>query len=552
MQGRQVRRYSHTIALEAALLELMRLYDRYGGTHAPVPAQIEAEIERCLGQAPAAREGLQARMQQLLRTRDLHHYLSEDAELVPLKLRLYELLLEHRSAAECWAAVRALLLEQVDRICETPLPGLAANLELYRRCLSDRSSRLGKLLLTTALFNLDRDGEKPPPNLLLHFRRGRFPHHWWEICTPGGRTAHLGTLESWVPSQPLSRWEYLATDLACALLRDLQHAPAQHRWERGAPAPAPGHNPATPEPEAVYLRFDADATGEAPAQMELFPLEGGTLLTGLLHRVQRRQGPHGARLLAALCAWLGRVAPGETVELPRAALAAEAGGGDTSLRGLRTRMQRLERIVAELQQVELTRVRGTNGASRARTTRLLAVLGRGGAWSDAPRGPAPAGMDTALLVLPDPCLLSGPDSLAAAFRDLPAPLLASAGREHPHLLPLYLYLRRCWSGSGGPGLRPVHPAAASPVVEHTARALFEDAGIWIPDTGRYRAIEALKRDLEFMREQGWLGSWRLQRSDLRDALEDRYRLQAPGPAAAPVPLPLRPGMPAGGEALTGS
>jgi len=155
-------------------------------------------------------------------------------------------------------------------------------------------------------------------------------------------------------------------------------------------------------------------------------------------------------------------------------------------------------------------------------------------------------------VLPDPCLHAGPDSLAAAFRDLPAPLLASAGREHPHLLPLYLYLRRCWSRSGRGERGQGHGSAPSPAVEHTAHALFEQAGIWIPDTGRYRAIEALKRDLEFMREQGWLGSWRLQRSDLRDALEDRYRLQAPGPSAPPAPVPLRLSTPAGGEALTGS
>jgi len=68
-------------------------------------------------------------------------------------------------------------------------------------------------------------------------------------------------------------------------------------------------------------------------------------------------------------------------------------------------------------------------------------------------------------------------------------------------------------------------------VERPARLLLEEAGIWISETGRYRAIEALKRDLEFLREQGWLGAWRLQRSELRDAMEDRYRLTAPGAAS---------------------
>jgi len=179
---------------------------------------------------------------------------------------------------------------------------------------------------------------------------------------------------------------------------------------------------------------------------------------------------------------------------------------------------------------------------------VLAVLGRGGGWSaDAPQAP-PDETDATLLVLPDPCLLAGPDSLADAFRDLPVALLACAGRHHPHLLPLYLWLRRCWSAARRDGT-----GASGSRVERTARALLDEAGIWISETGRYRAIEALKRDLEFMREQGWLGSWRLQRSELRDALEDRYRLHAPGavdPRASALALP--PGDLPGAEACMGS
>ena len=550
-QGMRVQRHSHTVALEPALLELMRLYDRLGGPTAEASSDIEREIERSLGERTVGRERMQAHLQQLLRARDLHVYVCEDADLIPLKLQLCEHLLYHRAAGDRWAAVRELLLEHLDRICQTPMPGLAANLELYKRHLSDRGSRLGKLLLTVAMFNLDLEGEAPPPNLLLRFRRGRFPHHWWEICTPDGRTTHLGAVESWTPSSALCRWEYLATDLTHSLYRRMQEDARQRRGGRHA-APAPPDatetlrgvetlRTAATTAETIYYRFDADTAEAGPAQLELFPLDTGTLLAGLLRRVHKQLGPEGGKLLAALCVQLDAPAsPGAAptvCELSLPAIAAEAGLGDLSARGMRTRIQRLERIAEELQRVELTRVSPAGEGSRARTSRLLTVLGRSGAWSGAAHPAGEERADATLHVMLDPCVHALPGGgLCEAFQTLPPVLMECAGKEHPCLLPLYVWLRRAWAGAA-----PGEPAAA---VERTGHALLQESGVWVSETGRYRAIEALKRDLEFMREQGWLGSWRLQRSEQRDAMEDRYRLCAPGVArqatSAAVPRLLAP------------
>lgn len=527
----QIQRLTRTIALEPALVELMRLYDRLGGPSPRVAEQIEGEIERSLGEPGLGRERVQAHLQQLLRARDLHHYVCEDAELAPLKLRLCEHLLYYRSAGERWAAVRELLLEQLDRICETPLPGLVANLELYKRHLSDRGSRLGKLLLTVALFNLDLEGEAPPPNLLLHFRRGRFPHHWWEICTLSGRTTHLATVESWTPDSPLCRWEYLAADLSYALYRRAASS------TRGPAAPAPAAAPPADRvdgrevSETIHCRFDADTGGEGPAQMELFPLDTGVLLAGLLRRIQRRHGPEGPRLLAVLCDRLAgaAVGPGPTVlELNLPELATAAGLADRSARALRGRVQRLERIAADLQQVELMRLAPAGQGSRGRTARLLTVLGRSGGWSGA-QAAREDWEHTALHVAVDPCLTT---ALGPVFRALPAALLECAGKAHPYALPLYVWLRRMWSACTD--------EQAPPVVERTAQSLITEAGLWVSETGRYRALEALKRDLEHLREQGWLGAWRMQRSTQRDAMEDRYRLCAPGAVVPAEPVRAAP------------
>lgn len=537
--GMQIRRYQSATALEAPLRELMRLYDRLGGAVPEADAELDAAIERCLGERGGARDRQHAQLQQLMRARDLHRYVLEDADLVSLKLALCERVLYHQSAPERWAAIRELLLAHLPRIFGGAPGGLGASLEPVKRALSDRASRLGKLLVTAALFNLELTGEAAPPNLVLHFRRGAFPQHCWEVCARDGRAAHLGTVEHWTPAEPLARWEYLAADLAHALYRS-QHAAraARHRAAGDTPAAALLHPPA-PVPETIYCRFEADATGDAAPQLDLFPVEPDALLAGLLRRVHRHLGPEGVKLLAVLLSRLDGAHPGAALDLALPELAAEAGLGDASARGLRSRVQRLERVVDALAQVELTRVaRGDDGES-ARATRLLTVLGRGGSW---PAGTHDAAARTAstLRVLPDPYLHDAPGGgLTAAFAGLPALLVECAGKEHPHALPLYVWLRRAWSRGDD-----------APVVERPARLLLDEAGIWVSETGRYRAIEALKRDLEFLREQGWLGAWRLQRSELRDAMEDRYRLLAP--AASSVAVAMRPPAGAGPEALTGT
>ena len=110
-QGPRVERYRRSVALEAALLELMRCYDRLGAAAPEGAGQLAASIARCLGARAAGRERVQAHVQVLLRARDLHHFIAAPAELVPLKLRLCEHLLHieaPRSAGRpcascCWA-----------------------------------------------------------------------------------------------------------------------------------------------------------------------------------------------------------------------------------------------------------------------------------------------------------------------------------------------------------------------------------------------------------------------------------------------------------------
>ncbi|MCH9045194.1 MAG: hypothetical protein IIA40_03700 [SAR324 cluster bacterium] len=539
--GTRVRRYSSTVRLEASLVELLTLCERTGAPGPAVTRLIGGEIERCLGDAGQGRERLHAHVQSLMRARDLHQYVLEDADLIALKMRLLEHLLFHRTAFERWAAIRDLLLTHIDTICQTPLPGLSANMELYKGALSDRSSRLGKLLVAVALFNFDLDEEAPPDNMMIHFRRGGFPQYSWEICTGNARTTHFATAESWSPANPYCRWEYLGADLAHGLLRRSQPPrarPAEDLTDRTPPAA----EQATGELQTLFCRFEGNGAPGGGAQLDLLPFEVGAFIPELLRLIHRRHGPQGVQLLALLLALFDDAAPGAVLELELAEVAADAALNDPSAQGQRLRVRRLERLIEQLAGIELTRLSGKGAHRRADTSRLVTVLGRSGDWHaeadgtdnrDAARsGRARRSSPAARLRLMLDPLLHGASShgaiiqgangggLGTVFRGLPEIVREFAGKEHPFLLPLYVYLRGAWATTTG---------SHRPAIERTAQQLFHEAGIWVSETGRYRALETLRRELETLREHGFLGAWRMQRSPVRDAMEDRYRLLAPEP-----------------------
>ncbi len=94
--------------------------------------------------------------------------------------------------------------------------------------------------------------------------------------------------------------------------------------------------------------------------------------------------------------------------------------------------------------------------------------------------------------------------------------MTAGGANHPYLVPLYVYLRRCWGGRETPA-----------PLQRTAEQLAREAGLWISPSGAYRALEWLKGDLTLLREEGWIHAWRLTRGPARGGMEDLYRLDPP-------------------------
>lgn len=525
--GPRVTRHRFAVHLEGALLELMGWIDRCGNSGSEVGLRIEDEIERCLG---AGREQAHVHLQRLLRARDLYRYMTEEPSLAALKQSVYEMLLFHRTPEERWAAIRPLLLEGQELFNGVAWPGATAALEGCKQAISDRGGALGKLLALVALFNLEMNGESPPTNLLLHFRRGAFPLHTWEVCGSGGHKGNYLAPAHWTPAHPLCRWEYLGADLFHTLLREQGFASERLR-PVNAPRPAPGqtpppsHSTLPAQEQAVFCRMEPSGDGEAPRQMELLPFDPAVFLSELLRLVHRREGHEGVRLLALL---LGACA-GNRPELEQgvdvAELAARASLSDLSSRSLRTRCKRLHRIIALLAGVELTRgAAPSSGASgppdhpdpAVVSSRLLTVV----RFTAAPAGKArDEPLPERLHVLLDPVFYQY--GLGEAFGEIPDAVLVAGAKEHPMLLHLFLLLRRWWEGTD---------PQASGAVERTASQLMIEAGIWVSPTGRYRALEALKRDLTTLQERGVLGGWRLQRSEIRDGMEDRYWLNPPRPA----------------------
>ncbi len=547
--GRSVQRHSYSLSLESALAELFRLYDQAGGAADAAGRSIAAWIERSAGEPAAPGGGAQGvgRLPQLLRTRDLHEFVQRDPAREALKLDLLEQVLFHRDPEARWAAARGRMLEALPRLCGCPEDSPRANVEAYKRALSDPASAAGELLVLMALFNFGADPELPPENWAIRFRRGRFPQHEWEPI--GGIGGGLGTAAplDWRPANPLCRWEYLAADLTHAVIRAAESGAGERRPGRLREA---GHLDGRKDAPVftLYCRLERPPGSDAGAgQMSLLPVEPAAFLPEVQRAVHRHLGAEGVRQLALLLGRLARLQPGQTARLDVAEVANQCEPGSPA-RPARERGRKLLQVLALLCEIELQRVEPQGDRAAVRVSRFMTVLGREAVCPGQPGAAAltlddPLGLR--LHVAVDPLFWpAGGGTLADAYRDLSPGVLASPPREHPLLVGLAAWLpgawERTWAQTGG-------------VLQRSAERICAEAGLWFRESERYRAADQLKRDLARLQELGVLGQWRLVRGAARNVLDHEYRLVAPQRAhrratapwdvpaedAAPVPREVR-------------
>ncbi|MCH8843350.1 MAG: hypothetical protein IID61_10280 [SAR324 cluster bacterium] len=530
--GNRIRHYRYVIHLEQALNELFTFYEAAGGPLPEAGTLINAGIERCLGEPGASRQMTQSHLHTLLRTKDLHRYLLSEEDLMPVKYRLLEHLLFHRTMETRWAAIRDLLVSNLDLICESPIPGAACNTELYKRQISVRHSRLGKLLMVTALFNFDLCEEEPPPNLIIRFGKSRFPDHTWEIRHgEGGLHPALAVID-WSPANSLCRWEYLGTDLAHAIFRVKRSpGPARSMLRNGSSGGWFGtpddHSPSS---EILYCRY---ATDQAEArQMDLLPVKADSIVPELHRRVHRRHGEGGVRALAVLLARFDASRAGEAVEIQLSEVVADAFGALRTTRAAGSRRKMVSSVLERICEVECNRLVTKGDQLTMHTSRLATILNRTECWDGVPvqgedglkahpqnRPPQAEPADQRVQLVLDPVFYSTQEgSLGARYAGIPRKLLPGDGKGHPFATALFVFLRVAWAGDEENG---------QGVIRHTARRLFQEAGLWVNEASPYRPVELLKRELHHLRELGLLGQWRLHRDGSRNPLDDRYEIRAP-------------------------
>ncbi|MDH4224239.1 MAG: hypothetical protein OEW12_01165 [Deltaproteobacteria bacterium] len=537
--GQIVKRYSRALRLGDSLSQLFSLYDSTGGPNEEAEKMIAHLVDNCLVEPSSTREMAQSRMHTLLRARDIHRYLMEEEDLLPVKIRLFEHLLFHDSPLDRWVKIRELLIQYMDLICRSPMAGSGFNQELYKQQASMRTSRLGRLLMNTALFNFDLDEETPPANLMIRFKKNQFPEHTWEISGSGEGRAGSHLAESgWHPANSLCRWEYLGTDLIHSLLRQNRGGAAAFGGSSGAPEAA-GNRQQLRElpPHQLYCRFDkSQGTKETTEQLDLFPVKPDSILWELARIIHRKMGPEGLRRYAMLMDRISHSRRGEAVSLDLAEFASPGDKTALTPRSMKEGIKKAQGVLAIMADAELSRVFTRGDDCTLQTSRLVTVLNKAENWKmagDAMEAlPVPPqetiGRQVSLMV-DDVFYLPHGATLAAPFQNMPEDILGSREKDHPYLISLYVYLRRVWAEEW---------EASQGVVRRTAADLFREAGIWVSPTGRYRAIEGLKRELSHLREAGYLARWRMSRGDTRDAMDDLYFLEAPTRPQSHRALPL--------------
>jgi hypothetical protein len=398
------------------------------------------------------------------------------------------------------------------------------------------------LLQAAALFNFDLCEEEPPPNVAVRFRSRRFPEHRWEARGGAAADGNDWLAANWEPEHPLCRWSYLAADLAHSLYRrgapgrlEAQRLEAQRQEaqrpaaQRAAAQPSIAASldaPPAAVPERLFCRIGGRFETEGGArQLDLIPASPDSVLLELQRNVHRRHGADGVRLFGGLMARLDRSQAGTTYSLPLAEVAMEALGEVRSGRTRTSRLAKAQAVLDRMGEVECTRIRESSSKATLRSGRLISVVGRSDDWrggaTEVPLAAPPSEHPHSEVLLDSLFYRADGSTLGDAFRDLPRPVHDAEPRRHPYLLPLFVWLRRAWGQS------------ADGTVQLSARQIFHQSGLWVSPASAYRAVEQLKRELAYLKECGLLGRWRLDPAERREPLEDRYRLDAPGPAAAP-------------------
>ncbi|MDH4121014.1 MAG: hypothetical protein OEV94_04845 [Deltaproteobacteria bacterium] len=582
--GDAVKHFRHTLSLGGALKELYRLYDQLGGVAGqadrfswgrepgrepgiapeglgnpagtpagiqgralnPVEQAIEQRMTGCLGEGRPDQRA-KDKLQTLLRMRDLHRFITLEDDLRQVKLEWVEIMLFRPSLTERWAAIRRLLTDQVDRICQAPFPGRAVNQELYKEQLSRRNSRLGSLLVATALFHFDEDPEEPPENLMLRLKRNHFPEHVWEQLGPAQGSA-------WTPANPLCRWEYLAADLMHALVREARLERGEKPSRGWLGQAASGRNQTGLERESseetarLFCRFPGESLGGAD-QMELLPTQPQAILPEAFRRIHQTEGAEAVRMAALLMEQLAESRPGERALVDYGELLSHPVLSFLPPGQRKARARKLGKVLGVLAGITCHRVVTQNGESTLATSRLVTILDRSVPWvggklsggkiagGELPGGELSGGQSHAgqshdpvppqdeesgedspnrrVSLYLDGVFFTAQGTLAEGFRELPSAVAGCDVKEHPFLMGLYAWLRN----RGGHWEQAV-----------SARNLLQEAGVWVSPTSRYRSLEILKRELTYLRELGFIGGWRMEKSPTRDGMDDLFLLSPAQPA----------------------
>ena len=215
-----------------------------------------------------------------------------------------------------------------------------------------------------------------------------------------------------------------------------------------------------------------------------------------------------------------------------AELAAFPQGNPASAAKCQQRAKKLWAILQDLAGLKLTRIYSDGGRSTCQQSSLITILDVTNPHQSAQKHAAgsaaqPKAVPVEVRLLVDAVFYRHADgALDLPYRQLPEPLLCAAPKDHPYALGLVIYLRQAWSEEWESG---------EGVIQRSTRRIFQEAGFSLKDSARYRSIEAMKRELAYLKEQGWLGAWRISRGASRDALDDVYRLEAPNRKGATEP-----------------
>lgn len=501
-----------SIALKESLNAALYILDYFNGDKSQTIDAIKDEIDALFSSHSGPRKrdrNFRFLLAKWFRTKDIIEFLCGSDELRPLYVAVAKILNTPRLISEKWQVIKEL---SVEFLLDQPL-------SLRKSLLSDPESGIHMLLQMVTLLFMEQDEEMPPANLELQFVRNQFPKIIWK--KQDGINAF--SFPFWLPKNKHCHSLFLLSAITDSISKREKHALVR-RFPKRKALPRPQSTAlATFEFKGVDLSERQaeikihSRTGDLMnEQLALFPESVAETLLGLQKRIQKKYSHDGVKhFLAILRQLAGELSKNSNMCEFDCFKHFELILKPSQLKKITQKQQHLfQNIFTELQSLEVERDWEDCSANKSDKTCNPFITEIGQLYRNGTNLPVKK-------IVVDPLFLpnkNNPYRLGAHLRLIPSNIFKESSSRHALMPGLASYLCGAWM-IGFPG--------ENGTLQRKAHEIIEGCAFNVTPASRYRILNKLKSELQFMEKKRYIKTFSTQKDKNGNPWEEMYSVTAP-------------------------